>query len=208
MLCDAEPTSRCSTRTTRSGRRTCARSSARAVTAGRVIQETDPTAAAARDQAFLAAGKRDFVVGEPGAFDLRMPGLASGILDPEAVKAGAPPPVGELFPQPLVHIDGATVRLDDLYHGGWAIVAGEGAPELFTDDVRDAWSELSPVFAQVGGEASGDWTALRENGDLLGRWLAEGGAAIVRPDLYVYGIARSEADLLRLAGSIRAQISG
>ena len=176
----------------------------RAVAAGQVIQATDPAAAEARDRAFLAAGQREFVVGEEGAFDLRMPGLGSGVLSGHGGVAG------QLFPQPLTHIDGATFRLDDVYLRGWAIVAGPEAESLFTPAVREAWSFADPQLVQLGDPSSwkGDWTVAGEHGDLLTKWLAANGAAVVRPDLYVYGTARSESGLVRLADGVRGQFSG
>jgi 3-(3-hydroxy-phenyl)propionate hydroxylase len=176
----------------------------RAVAAGMIIQATDPATAAARDQAFLSAEKRHHDIGESGAFDMRMPPLAGGVLDPEAKAGGA---TGQLFPQPLVHTDGATFRLDDAYRGGWAIVAGNDAGALFTPAVRDAWSFAEPTLVQIGGPAAGDWVVAGEHGNMLTPWLAENGACVVRPDLYVYGVARSADDLLRLAAALRGQLA-
>ncbi len=177
----------------------------RAVTAGHVIQATDPAAAEVRDRAFLAADQKEFVVGEEGAFDMRMPGLTSGVLVDR--RNGA---AGQVFPQPLARMDGAAFLLDDVYNGGWAIVAGTEAASLFTAEVQTAWSFAEPVLLQIGEPqpGTGDWAVAQEHGDMLTKWLEKNGAAVVRPDLYVYGTAHSAEGLVRMAESLRGQLQG
>jgi 3-(3-hydroxy-phenyl)propionate hydroxylase len=174
----------------------------RAVQAGRIIQTTDPAVADARDRMFLDQGtpeliegrtsvRRDVVIGE-GGIEARMPGLVDGVLDPKAASGG---PAGQTFPQSLLP-DGK--RTDDLLGEGFAVVAGEDAAALLTDSVRRAWSDIGARFVQPS----------LPPGDPLATWLAEHGAAVVRPDRYVYGVARCEEDLLRLASALRPQLQG
>ena len=164
----------------------------RAVAAGQVIQATDPKMAEARDAAFLAAEKRHHNIGEPGAFDLRMPGLTGGIINPHASPGTM---TGQLLPQPFVEIEGERRRLDDVLGGRWAILTSGGSRPIATE-VAAAWEFASPAFVSLDGEA----------GTLLTRWLGEGLAAVVRPDLYVYGVAGSDADLERMACGLREQL--
>jgi 3-(3-hydroxy-phenyl)propionate hydroxylase len=173
----------------------------RAVTAGNIIQTTDPEVAARRDAMFLATEKREATVGETddGPLKVQMPGLKSGVL-----ASGSP--AGELFPQPSVEIGGTTARLDDAYGGGWAVVAGRDASALFTEDVREAWSFIGPRFVEIGGSAAGEWVAASERDAILAAWLVSHGACVVRPDLYVYGTARTADGLMRLATSLRSQL--
>lgn len=175
----------------------------RAVMAGRIIQTTDPAVASARDEMFRN-GNSDATIGDGAA--ARMPGIAAGILDPERA-SGA---VGEMFPQPLVAHHGQPTRLDDLAPD-FAIVAGmDAAAELITDEVRAAWSFLDPMFLVItdtDDPAGLPGHTVREHGDLLSGWLRENGAAVVRPDRYVYGTARSAEELVRLADALRAQLS-
>ena len=178
----------------------------RAVTAGRIIQTTDHVVAENRDRMFLAAEKRDLVVGEAGGgLETRMPGLTAGVFDPQTASREI---VGQIFPQPLGVLDEQPLRLDDLYGGRFAIVAGSDAARLFTPEVRAAWRFLDAQFVQVG-ECAGSlapWPSVREPGGQLSAWLAENGAAVVRPDLYVYGVAQSAAELVRLAETLRDQL--
>lgn len=173
----------------------------RAVTAGHIIQTTDPEVAARRDAMFLAAEKREATAGEAddGPLKAQMPGLKSGVL-----ASGSP--AGELFPQPIVEIAGTTLRLDDAYGGGWAVVAGRDASALFSADVREAWSFIGPRFVEIGGSAAGEWVAAAESDAILTKWLVRHGACVVRPDLYVYGTARTADDLVWLAISLRSQL--
>jgi 3-(3-hydroxy-phenyl)propionate hydroxylase len=180
----------------------------RAVTAGRIIQTTDCVVAEKRDRMFLAAEKRDLIIGgEAGGLQTRMPALASGFFDPETASRET---VGQHFPQPLGILDEQGLRLDDLYSGRFAIIAGTDAAQLFTPEVRAAWRFLNTQFVQVGDctPSLAPWPAVRETNGKLTIWLAENGAAVVRPDLYVYGVARSAAELLRLAKALREQLGG
>jgi 3-(3-hydroxy-phenyl)propionate hydroxylase len=178
----------------------------RAVTAGRIIQTTDPAVAEARDGMFLAAKERELTIGEGGGgMETRMPGLASGVLGPKTASRQA---VGQIFPQPIVVLNGQPLRLDDLYSGRFAIVAGANAARLFTPEVRAAFQCLDAQFVQIDDVPCGaaSWTVVREHGHLLTDWLDEHGAAVVRPDLYVYGVARTSADMVQLAASLRDQL--
>lgn len=178
----------------------------RAVTAGHIIQTTDATVAANRDRMFLAAEKKDVTIGESGGgLELKMPSLGSGVFDSQS--AGV---AGQIFPQSLCEIAGREVRLDDLYGGRFAIVGGRDAAQLFTPEVRETWGQLGGWFVQLSrGEAPcapAPWPAVREDGDQLSAWLDENGAAVVRPDLYVYGSANTAEGLLALAESLREKL--
>jgi 3-(3-hydroxy-phenyl)propionate hydroxylase len=156
----------------------------RAVTAGRIIQTTDPVVAANRDRMFLAAPDKEVALGgSAGGLESKMPSLEAGVLC-----AGAP--AGQLVPQSIV--DG--VRTDDLLGDGFAVVSSDQS--LFTPGVRDAWAQLGAKFVQV------------DPSSLLGGWLRENGATVVRPDLYIYGTARTSEELVGLAESLRKRLTG
>ena len=165
----------------------------RAVAAGQVIQATDLKAAAARDAAFLAADQRHHRVDEPGAFDLRMPGLACGVIDPQATAGSV---TGQLIPQPTVEFEGKQWRLDDLLGGRWAIVSTGDSSDIITTEVTFAWGFVAPKVLQLDGEA----------GAALNRWFGAK-VAVVRPDLYIYGVADSAKELVRLAEHARQSLS-
>jgi 3-(3-hydroxy-phenyl)propionate hydroxylase len=55
-----------------------------------------------------------------------------------------------------------------------------------------------------------DVITLRAKDDLFANWLVETGAmaAVVRPDRYVYGVARTAPDLARLVGDLEGALFG
>ncbi len=174
----------------------------RAVTAGRIIQTTDPNVAANRDKMFLAVPNRDMTIGDDddGPIKAQMPALESGVF-----AGGAP--AGEMFPQPIALRDGKPVRLDDLLGEGFSIVAGENATTLFTPEALAAWSPLSPSIVQVTETTiPRNWPTVSDPDGRLSLWLACHHCAIVRPDRYVYATASSADELIALAQTLRAQL--
>lgn len=182
----------------------------RAVSAGRIIQTTDSTVAETRDQMFAAATKRDFVIGEDtGGIELKMPRMVSGVLDPQPA-AGSP--VGQLFPQPMVVTGaGGGIPLDEVLGDGFAVVAGPDISAHLAPEICAAWECLRPRFVQVlpgseSDESAVDYTIVSDAEGRLVDWLREHGTAVVRPDRHVYGVARCDEELVRLAGELRAQL--
>jgi 3-(3-hydroxy-phenyl)propionate hydroxylase len=125
-----------------------------AVRLGAVLQETDPARAAERDARFAAGAEM---------FDFPQPQLGPGW------RVDAPPPVGTIFPQPLL-ADGRP--MDEAIGQRFAIV---GDAEILAG--------LETSAALLPGVADD--------------WLARHGAraAILRPDRYVYALARDRAAL-------------
>ena len=119
-----------------------------AVKLGAVLQETDPARAAARDSRFAAGAEM---------FDFPQPQLGPGC------RADGPPPVGTVFPQPLL-ADGRP--MDEAIGQRFAVV-GEAA--LLADRQPDA-----VALPGVGSD-----------------WLAQRGlrAALLRPDRYISEVA-------------------
>ena len=62
----------------------------------------------------------------------------------------------------------------------------------------------------AGRSADPDIIALTATDGLFADWLAETGAAaaVVRPDRYVYGLARTQADLARLIDDLSRSLFG
>jgi 3-(3-hydroxy-phenyl)propionate hydroxylase len=120
-----------------------------AVKLGGVLQETDPRKAADRDRRFAAGGTE--------MFDFPQPQLGPGC------RADAPPPVGTIFPQPLL-ADGR--RMDEAIGPRWAVV---GETALLAAQRPDA-----VALPGVGAD-----------------WLAARGlrAALLRPDRYIADVA-------------------
>jgi 3-(3-hydroxy-phenyl)propionate hydroxylase len=175
---------------------------------GLIIGELDEQAARERDArlgAELAAGTA------PTIRQSFIPGLAAGLLYRD--EAGAlNPGAGKLFPQPWVcggDID--RVRLDDLVCREFYVVstdealAANAAVHLAGfGPLADAKS-ISLVDEQEGaGRIDKVLIALGEEHGLVKRWLAEHGAvaAVVRPDGFAYGAARSEGELRDMIASL------
>jgi 3-(3-hydroxy-phenyl)propionate hydroxylase len=174
---------------------------------GLVIGELDLEAAKARDSRLRAQ--------RAGGEILRhrlIPPLTQGLIDRD--ERGQPmAEAGTVFPQPRVAMDdGAGALMDDVLPPVFLIVSA----------TPDAQSELgerelgalrrlgarrvvlrSPADATSKPTAA-DITTLTASGDLFADWLAETGAlaAVVRPDRYVYGVARTPAALGRLVGDL------
>jgi 3-(3-hydroxy-phenyl)propionate hydroxylase len=120
-----------------------------------------------------------------------IPGLRSGLLDP----LDAEEPVGLLFPQPDIATQTGRVKLDELLGTGFALVS-----TVAIDDSLEA--------AQFA-EARGGTILVIEDADVdidgtIAAWFATFGctAAIVRPDRYVFGVAREREEIGDLLGRL------
>jgi 3-(3-hydroxy-phenyl)propionate hydroxylase len=136
-----------------------------------------------------------------------IPGLETGIID-----SAKTPPAGTLFIQPqVVTSEGKSALLDDILQPRFLIVGVEAEVMDWMDaDAIRAWTA-------IGGERvvlSGSDTPLAHQlpdavylldarGDLTA-WLkkCDGRVAIVRPDRYVYGVAKNAQDLNRMLADV------
>jgi 3-(3-hydroxy-phenyl)propionate hydroxylase len=125
-----------------------------AVKLGAVLQETDPAAAAARDARFAAGAEM---------FDFPQPQLGPGW------RVDAPPPVGTIFPQPLL-ADGRP--MDEAIGQRFAILGD-----------ADILAGLETSAVVLPGVAA-DWLARHRSR-----------AVILRPDRYVFALASDRAAL-------------
>jgi len=138
-----------------------------AVRLGAIIQATDPAVAQARDEQFRDGGTE--------LFDFPQPQLGPG------ARIDADPPVGVIFPQPRL----ADRRLLDEAIGSRFAVIGRR-------QVLAAASASTTEHWRTAGLAIVD-----DSGPVIDAWLAahDCGALILRPDRYVFGTARTGADL-------------
>lgn len=168
---------------------------------GEIIGELDVDRARQRDQTLgdeLDAGR---------AVTLRqrlIPDLVKGIIAMNS--SGAPAPTaGTLFPQPLVKtVAEENVLLDDIVGDAFLIVTTGDCPvDLVDEDIDyvvltlladDAVPSKPDEIADLTGTLAG-W--MRSNGAK---------AVVVRPDKYVYGIAKTDADLTRLLHALRKHV--
>lgn len=161
---------------------------------GRIICELDPEKAAQRDLQMLSEK------GDPPAVQYRqslIPGLVEGALCSEQ---GIP--VGTRFPQPRIVSDGGVRLLDDQIGTAFRLVT---APGIDLDQVP---LELRQRLAAIGGtiltlanekiseqHGPGRWIIVEADG-WLAAWLRDHRviAALVRPDHYVFAVARQASD--------------
>lgn len=148
---------------------------------GRQICERDPVAARARDAALLAqGGGRAPVVTRQEI----VPPLETGLL-----ATPAHPAQGTLFPQPWVRAGEGWARMDRVTGGGWRLFVAADFPV-----VDGAWrfghSAAPRVLVERDGIAAG--------------WFARHGigAALVRPDHYVFGVATESDGINALRGQL------
>ena len=148
---------------------------------GRIVCEQDAARAAQRDTMMISArrdGGRSLGRGQAG----QAATLTCGLM---RETAGA----GSLFPQPTVARGSLSGRLDDLVGTGVRLVVSDATPlpaEVRATVVPLASDDPS-AFVETGGPSAAAW--LSEHGAI---------AALVRPDHYVYGTARSSDEAVEL----------
>lgn len=147
-----------------------------AVRIGGIIQTTDPRVAAERDRSFAERGTE--------IFSFPQPALGPGARDDAA------PPVGQVFNQPRLD-DGRL--LDEATGIRFAVLGERRTIAAAASATRACWERLG---AAVVPDASREVAA----------WLAAHGAraVLLRPDRYVFGLARDAADLDRLSALLPA----
>ena len=159
---------------------------------GRVICEQDPAAAAARDARILAEGG-----GVPRTITRQeiVPPLTTGLL---ATKPNAAN--GTLFPQPWILCDGERALLDRLAGAGWRLIL-DGRSELRASDAATGAAGIHTV--SIGG------SGLPEESGVVARWFERHGcsAALVRPDHYVYGVAKDTPELAALLSELTERLN-
>jgi 2-polyprenyl-6-methoxyphenol hydroxylase-like FAD-dependent oxidoreductase len=149
---------------------------------GKVICEPDVTAAAARDEAMAAmvTGEVSEVPGQPG--------IASGVVHPDA------PQAGERFPQARLD-DG---WFDELHGAGWRLVTIEQAADGLDPASVSGFESIGGVVVALG-DAAPDLTAWFERHDV--RW------ALQRPDFHLYGTAADVPGAAALLDQLRSHLA-
>lgn len=156
----------------------------RAVFVGRIITERNKIIAALRNRALRAIMPLSAVTNW----------LQKSMWVPEAryktgFLAAGHRAAGWQIPQPwVVDTKGATVRLDDVIGGQWAL--------LYTGDAPSgsrAWTELGVPALRLCGTGPAPLDAIRDKDGTLLPWLKQKKAAavVVRPDGFIYAAAES-----------------
>ncbi|PJI97722.1 3-(3-hydroxy-phenyl)propionate hydroxylase [Acidovorax sp. 69] len=138
-----------------------------AVKLGDIIQATDADKARERDAKFRAGG--------PEIFEFPSPRLGPGLLH------GNTGPVGQPFPQPVLD-DG---RLMDLHIGNrFAVIGRPALLGAVSEETKALWQHSNVVVMATQEPALLDW--LDSHGV---------GAAMLRPDRYILGLAKTPGEL-------------
>jgi 3-(3-hydroxy-phenyl)propionate hydroxylase len=166
---------------------------------GKVICERDPDAARKRDAELREA--QNGIITTKARQDL-IPGLKGGILH------RAEGAVGSQFPQPVLsRSDGSSVMLDDASEGNFRLVfTGQLGPEA----VR-AFREFGVALVETddaGRICVDNFVQGIDREQQLLAWFAkqECIAAVVRPDGYVFGTARTSRDIDALLIDLKSQL--
>jgi 3-(3-hydroxy-phenyl)propionate hydroxylase len=166
-----------------------------AVANGRYIGTLDPEVAARRDVELRARMHQGTDV---RSFREVIPGLQTGLLDPDDESNAA----GLLFVQPRVVVDGTAPQfLDELLEDRFVLLSAADVPpgaeevDWFLRGVRGRVLELGTTLQDTDG-------TLRDWFEVFG-----GTAVLVRPDRYVFGVARTVAEIPGLLGRLRETIA-
>ncbi len=167
----------------------------KAVELGRVQTERDPERAAARDARMIAARNANK---KPDK--LVYPGLRGGLTAND----------GQLLPQGLVSTPSRTALFDEIAGTNWLIVASSRAAlsAMKTDDLK-AFYSLGGSEAVFGLRSMFTPGPYSDTGGVYTRFFAQTGAtaAVVRPDSYIYGLARDPDELARLVRTLLNSIA-
>lgn len=167
-------------------------------TAGRLICERDPAAAAERGRRMLAevaAGQGELV-----RQDLLPPVLPGPLILPDA--DGTPPLTGTLCPQPTLSTPAGKRRMDDVMPARFLLLSfGDWAPE---EHDRASAKQLGVTIAHVGRTAPPGAVTVDDRSGLLAAWQARHRlvAVLVRPDHLVFGVTRGAGGEAGLLGAL------
>jgi 2-polyprenyl-6-methoxyphenol hydroxylase-like FAD-dependent oxidoreductase len=166
------------------------------VALGKVVCVTDPAAAAARDAAILSGAAPPLPV---------FPRLRSGLLHRDA-SGEVVPPAGTLALQALVSVNGLVQRFDDAVGRGWVVLSCNADPDAaLTAEQRAFLDAIGALRCHVGAPGS-TATVLDVESRYHDYLLSLGALAIVvRPDNYLYGVARTWAELLSVIDELLVQ---
>jgi 3-(3-hydroxy-phenyl)propionate hydroxylase len=150
---------------------------------GKIVGERDEARARLRDAELLKAAGG--VIRPTPRQDVQ-PALSSGLLAPEVHLAR-----GTLFPQPWLKVgEGNIQRMDDVLGTGWRLILADHAG-------IDSQLALSDCAVSGFKAAQLGTPALTETEGVLAGWFERHAviSAIIRPDHYVYGVAKNAEEL-------------
>ncbi|MEU8877740.1 bifunctional 3-(3-hydroxy-phenyl)propionate/3-hydroxycinnamic acid hydroxylase [Streptomyces javensis] len=177
---------------------------------GRVVCMADPAAAADRDAAMLAARKRN--IGPSAARRSVVKPLVDGLLHQD--DQGRPAPyAGQAGPQWRVRRAGTTGLFDDVVGTGFVLLHAEDVvPTLGARRLKFLDSIGTRLVRMVPADTPTTDLDPRDALDVEDRYLPylsemDALAVLVRPDFYLFGIARNEAELHSLVDGLATRLN-
>lgn len=160
---------------------------------GQVICVTDPDAAAARDEAMLAAMADPTLAPPPPP----PPRLGAGV-------RGEHPAAGLLSIQARIRVGDREGLFDDVLEPGWYVVSTGAVEDGLPADIRAWAAERGVRFAVLDGDGPGGIADIEGQ---YAAWLTDldAEAVVVRPDFYVYD-AGARTDVAGQLANLRAQL--
>jgi 2-polyprenyl-6-methoxyphenol hydroxylase-like FAD-dependent oxidoreductase len=161
---------------------------------GKVICVADPTAAAARDAAMVAAAKETGLTPP-----LPTPAIGAGL------RLDGDPLAGQLFLQSTVRCADTSGLFDDVVGRGWTLLSPADDP------ARHLTPDLAAFFSSIGGLSVhvGPHGPVHDVTGSYARWFAAAGAAVVlqRPDFHIFGTSMSLDGASELVGQLRRRLN-
>lgn len=155
----------------------------KAIELGRVQTMRDPVAAKVRDEKMIAARKANQ---KPDK--LEYPPLKGGLIFN----------YGDLLPQGIVSSNKRTALFDEIMGSEWLVITSsrDALSDISTDNLQK-WKSLGGTQAVFSIANMYGGSDLSDTGGVYTRWFADTNcvAAIVRPDSYVYGTAKTPQEL-------------
>lgn len=181
---------------------------------GLIIGELNEAAARARDQRM----EKELRTGQSESVRQKfIPGLTTGLIAMDTPECPAPG-AGTLFVQPWVQTpeNPAFQRLDDVTSPGFLVVTNDASALHGMSATTSAfWQHIAGQRVWIGAPAPApsagpDVLAVQERDGVFATWLQSLGATavVVRPDRYVYGIARSAEELQHLLLALESALFG
>ncbi|MEV5721644.1 bifunctional 3-(3-hydroxy-phenyl)propionate/3-hydroxycinnamic acid hydroxylase [Amycolatopsis mediterranei] len=177
---------------------------------GKVVCVVNPVAAADRDRAMLTARRRN--IDPPARERTAVKPLVTGFLRHDA--AGRPAPyAGDSTPQARVSRGGRTGLFDEIAGLGFVLISTLDLAALLDRSCPDALAVVGARLVRVrpAGTPPGDLDVddVVDVDGCYGPYLAGMGAvaALVRPDFYLFGAARDEAEVTDLVRDAARQLT-
>jgi 2-polyprenyl-6-methoxyphenol hydroxylase-like FAD-dependent oxidoreductase len=164
---------------------------------GAIVCTTDPAVAAKRDEAL-----RNGTAPPPDP----LPGIEAGVVQRPPY---GHPTVGQLSLQARVQAQGRVGRFDDVVGRGWTLLLAPAVNRWKPDpSLASNASRIALKIARLALADAADPDLVLDLDSRYAPWLTELGAqaVLIRPDFYIFGIARHQAEVPALLTDLYRQL--